>query len=160
MNREVRCAMGIAIGLVVVVAAGSDGHNHASAIAADGQRYAAGAGDEFDLSWHTIDGGGGTSTGDGFILRGTIGQSDAGTLSGGGFELRGGFRQAFGVGCGDCPTDVDGSGDTGAFDLANLLGAWGTCNPGDPCECLDADSDGLIGAFDLAVLLGAWGPCQ
>ena len=62
--------------------------------------------------------------------------------------------------CGDCPTDVDGSGDTGAFDLANLLGAWGTCNPGDPCECLDADSDGLIGAFDLAVLLGVWGPCM
>ena len=49
-------------------------------------------------------------------------------------------------------SDVDGSGDTGAFYLANLLGAWGTCNPGDPCECLDADSDGLIGAFDLAVL--------
>ena len=61
--------------------------------------------------------------------------------------------------CGDCPTDVDGDGDTNAFDLANLLGAWGPCKPGDPCECLDADSDGSINAFDLAVLLGAWGPC-
>ncbi|MCH8852939.1 MAG: hypothetical protein IID41_09860, partial [Planctomycetes bacterium] len=61
--------------------------------------------------------------------------------------------------CGPCPTDVDGSGDTGAFDLANLLGAWGSCNPGDPCECLDADADGSIGALDLATLLGAWGPC-
>ncbi len=62
--------------------------------------------------------------------------------------------------CGNCPTDVDASGDVGAFDLATLLGAWGSCEPGDPCECLDADDDGIIGAFDLAVLLGAWGPCS
>ncbi len=128
--------------------------------AGSAERRIAGAGDDFDLSWYTVDGGGGTSSGGDFVLRGTIGQPDAGDLSGGDFTLRGGFWQpAASGGCGDCPTDVDGSGDTGAFDLANLLGAWGTCNPGDPCECLDADSDGLIGAFDLAVLLGAWGPC-
>ena len=64
-----------------------------------------------------------------------------------------------GVGCGACPTDVDGSGDTGASDLAVLLGSWGPCPPGDECECLDTDDDGAIGAADLAVLLGAWGPC-
>ncbi len=121
-------------------------------------RQTAGAGDEFDLSWHTVDGGGGTSTGDKFVLRGTIGQPDAGTLSGGGFELRGGFRQALGSGCGDCPTDSDGSGDTEAFDLAILLGAWGPVTPGS--ACLDADESGFIEAFDLAVLLGAWGPCE
>jgi len=114
----------------------------------------------FEISWYTVDGGGGTSTGSGFVLSGTAGQPDAGDLAGGGFTLRGGFWQpAVSGSCGDCPTDVDGSGDTGAFDLANLLGAWGTCDPGDPCECLDADSDGSINAFDLAVLLGAWGPC-
>lgn len=62
--------------------------------------------------------------------------------------------------CGPCPTDVDGNGFTDAFDLANLLGAWGPCDPGDPCECLDADGNGIIDAFDLATLLGAWGPCQ
>ncbi len=160
MNRKIRYTVGIAIGIVIVVAAGSGGDYHPSAFAADGQRFAAGADGGFDLSWHTIDGGGGTSTGGGFVLRSSIGQPDAGTLSGGGFELRGGFRQALGSGCGDCPTDVDGSGNTGASDLAVLLGSWGPCSPGDPCECLDADSDGLIGAFDLAVLLGAWGPCM
>ena len=110
--------------------------------------------------WHTLDGGGGMSTGGAFVLRGTMGQPDAGTLSGGGFELRGGFRQALGSGCGDCPTDVDGTGNTGASDLAVLLGSWGPCTPGDACECLDANDDGLIDAFDLAVLLGAWGPCD
>ncbi len=127
---------------------------------AGGQRYAAGAGDDFDLSWHTVDGGGGTGTGGKFVVRGTIGQPDAGTLSGGGFELRGGFRQALGSGCGDCPTDVDGSGDTGAPDLAVLLGSWGPCAPGGACECLDDNGDGTIGAADLAVLLGAGGPCE
>ena len=127
--------------------------------ASSARRQIAGAGDDFDLSWHTVDGGGGTSAGDGFVLHGTIGQPDAGTLSGGGFELRGGFWQPT-AGCGDCPTDVDGSGQTEAFDLANLLGAWGPCDPGEPCACLDADGDGSINAFDFAVLLGAWGPCE
>lgn len=62
--------------------------------------------------------------------------------------------------CGACPTDVDGSGDTGPFDLAFLLGFWGPCAPGEACACLDADGDGLLGPVDLAVLLGAWGPCE
>ena len=45
----------------------------------------------FDLSWHTVDGGGGTSSAASFELSGTIGQTDAGTLAGGTFELAGGF---------------------------------------------------------------------
>ncbi len=61
--------------------------------------------------------------------------------------------------CGSCPTDSDADGDTDAADLAVLLGNWGPCGPGVPCECLDNDSSGSIDAFDLAVLLGAWGPC-
>jgi len=118
-----------------------------------------GAGDGFDLAWQTIDGGGGTSAGGDFVVRGTIGQPDAGTMAGGDFVLRGGFWQPAEAeeGCGDCPTDVDDSGNTGAFDLANLLGAWGPVSP--DSACLDADENGFIGAFDLAVLLGAWGLC-
>jgi hypothetical protein len=46
----------------------------------------------FDLSWNTVDGGGGTfSTGGGYSLGGTIGQPDAGVLSGGGYTINGGF---------------------------------------------------------------------
>ena len=59
--------------------------------------------------------------------------------------------------CGVCPTDVDGDGLTGAFDLAVLLGNWGPTVP--DSACLDANADGIIGAFDLAFLLGNWGPC-
>ena len=46
----------------------------------------------FDVVWHTIDGGGGTSIGgDRFALSGTIGQPDAGKMSGGAYTLQGGF---------------------------------------------------------------------
>jgi hypothetical protein len=46
----------------------------------------------FDLSWSTVDGGGGTSsTGGTYELGGTIGQPDAGRLTGGMYTLDGGF---------------------------------------------------------------------
>src|SRR5213080_4072987 len=48
----------------------------------------------FDLTWSTIDGGGGTSSGGQFTTSGTAGQQDAGTLSGGNFKVEGGFWSA------------------------------------------------------------------
>lgn len=45
----------------------------------------------YDLTWSTIDGGGGSSSGGAYTLDGTIGQADAGSLSGGGYTLSGGF---------------------------------------------------------------------
>ena len=61
--------------------------------------------------------------------------------------------------CGTCPTDVDGDGDTGPFDLAYLLGSWGQPITDPDALCLDANGDLRIGSFDLAFLLGNWGPC-
>jgi hypothetical protein len=49
------------------------------------------SGGQFELSWSTIDGGGGRSSGGQFTLNGTIGQPDAGVLTGGNFKLEGGF---------------------------------------------------------------------
>lgn len=50
------------------------------------------AGGPFELTWSTVDGGGGFSAGGGYELNGTIGQPDAsGSLSGGGYALSGGF---------------------------------------------------------------------
>jgi hypothetical protein len=46
---------------------------------------------QYEIDWHTLDGGGGTSVGGVYSLSGTAGQSDAGTLSGGTFVLTGGF---------------------------------------------------------------------
>lgn len=52
----------------------------------------------FDLSWHTVDSGGGTfSSGGVYTLGGTIGQPDAGVMAGGVYELSGGFWIGGGV---------------------------------------------------------------
>jgi hypothetical protein len=45
----------------------------------------------YELSWFTVNGGGGTSTGGGYSLSGTAGQPDAGFLTGGPYSLGGGF---------------------------------------------------------------------
>jgi len=46
----------------------------------------------YAINWHTIDGGGGTSTGGVYTVTGTIGQPDAGgPMTGGQFSLIGGF---------------------------------------------------------------------
>ena len=46
---------------------------------------------DYEIRWHTIDGGGGTSSGGTYQLTGTIGQPDAEYLDGGPYELLGGF---------------------------------------------------------------------
>lgn len=45
----------------------------------------------FSITWFTFDGGGGTSTGGGYALSGTVGQPEAGPANGGGYSLLGGF---------------------------------------------------------------------
>jgi hypothetical protein len=46
----------------------------------------------YDLTWWTVDGGGGRLEGGGYVLDSTAGQADAGpALSGGGYGLAGGF---------------------------------------------------------------------
>jgi hypothetical protein len=50
------------------------------------------SGGGYDLTWSTVDGGGGTfSPGGGYSLGGTAGQPDAGLLTGGEYTLAGGF---------------------------------------------------------------------
>ncbi len=49
------------------------------------------SGGDYELSWSTIDGGGGTSTGGNYVLTGTIGQPDPAYSAGGDYDLLGGF---------------------------------------------------------------------
>jgi len=52
----------------------------------------ASSGGSYDLSWWSVDGGGGTSSGDNYALNGSVGQADAGMpLSSGAFTVVGGF---------------------------------------------------------------------
>ncbi|MFN2166538.1 MAG: hypothetical protein ACK2U9_09795, partial [Anaerolineae bacterium] len=48
---------------------------------------------QYSIDWHTVDGGGGSSTGGVYSLSGTIGQTDASqqTMTGGSYALTGGF---------------------------------------------------------------------
>ena len=49
----------------------------------------------YDMHWWSTDGGGGTSSADGYVVSGTIGQPDAGqAMSGGSYSLAGGYWQA------------------------------------------------------------------
>ncbi len=49
-------------------------------------------GQSYSIDWHTIDGGGGTSTGGVYSVSGTIGQPDAGpTMTNGQYSVTGGF---------------------------------------------------------------------
>src|SRR5688572_28809517 len=89
-------------------------------------------GPNLDLTWSTIDGGGGTSSGGGFTLSGSIGQPDAGTMSGGGFTLSGGFWSAGGPP--PCYPDCNGDGvltvaDFGCFQTKFVVGdPYADCN--------------------------------
>jgi hypothetical protein len=90
-------------------------------------------GPNLDLSWNTIDGGGGVSSGGGFELVGTIGQPDAGAASGGVFEVAGGFLGGSG-GPPPCYPDCNGTGtltiaDFGCFQTKFVAGdPYANCN--------------------------------
>ncbi len=49
------------------------------------------SGGPYDLTWNTIDNGGGSGSGGGYALDGTIGQPDAAAWGGDGYTLAGGF---------------------------------------------------------------------
>ncbi len=53
--------------------------------------FAALAHAQYEIPWHSMDGGGGTSTGGAYTVRGTIGQPDAGISTGGVYQVIGGF---------------------------------------------------------------------
>jgi len=49
----------------------------------------------YDLTWSTIDGGGGELTGGEYTLAGTVGQPEPGALAGGPYNAEGGFWAMF-----------------------------------------------------------------
>lgn len=114
--------------------------------------------DDFDLTWHTIDGGGHMfSTNGPWSLGGTIGQSDAGApMTGGGWELTGGFWPGASPPLPPCPGDVDGNFVVDLTDLSTLLAHFGTPS-GATLADGDLDGDGDVDLSDLAALLGQFG---
>jgi hypothetical protein len=122
---------------------------------------------EFDLSWHTIDCGGGASAGSVFTVSGSIAQPDAAVMTGGVFTIVGGFWAAPPIPCtqfipADCNCDgVIDNGDIAAFALALVDQlAYETAHPACNRLCvsdlnLDGETDGLdVGLFVNCRLIG------
>ena len=99
-------------------------------------------GSDYEISWSTIDGGGGRSSGGTYTLTGTIGQADAGGMSGGDYELQGGFWPRGSVV--SCFVNFE--------DFAQFAMYWldAPCNAGNNwCGGADLDLSGSVGLSDI-----------
>ena len=67
---------------------------------------------DYEISWYTIDSGGGQSSGGDYVLVGTVGQPDASVSSGGDYALNGGYWASS---CG-CVVNLT--------DLSNFVQQW------------------------------------
>lgn len=104
---------------------------------------------DYEISWHTIDGGGGRSSGGDYALVGTIGQPDTGEMSGGGYTLSGGFwpNTLFA----QCFVDFE--------DFAEFAMYWldGPCDAGNNwCGGADLDWSGDVTITDLNEVVYFW----
>src|SRR5437660_9594807 len=112
----------------------------------------------FDLSWHTIDGGGAmNSAGGTFAISGTIGQPDASSfaspMSGGTFTLVGGFWPAADGTCtllGDMNLDGLRDGEDVQLFVNCIVGVNGA-----NCSCADFDGSGGVTSSDVAPFVSA-----
>jgi len=105
------------------------------------------SGGPYDLSWSTVNGGGGVGSGGDYILMSTIGQPDAGVMTGGDYELLGGFWPGRPV----CTVDFR--------HFARFAGHWletpcGTGN--DWCSGADLNQLGDVNGVDLGLFVDEW----
>jgi hypothetical protein len=118
--------------------------------------HVAGPEGAFDLSWHTFDGGGGSSAGGAFTVEGTIGQPDAGApLTGGTFEVRSGFWPGGIIPVPLCPADVNGDDIINITDLLAVIANWGATGS----HPADVNGDNTVNVTDLLAVIAAWGLC-
>lgn len=97
------------------------------------------AGADYEISWYTIDGGGGTSSGGPYTLTGTIGQPDADWSSGGNYEVLGGYWPGGPL----CIVEFD--------DFARFAEFWWLGSLGG-----DLDGDLALSFHDLKYFTGYW----
>lgn len=104
---------------------------------------AASASGQYELSWYTIDGGGGRSNGGPYVLTGTIGQPDAAYSAGDKYELLGGFWPGGPL----CFVDFE--------HFARFADYWLEEGTGSPAD-LFMDLDNEVNWLDLRVFVEQW----
>ena len=96
---------------------------------------------DYNIRWHTIDGGGGTSKCGQYIVRGTIAQHDAAISAGGNYELLGGFWP----GEPSCFVDFR--------HFAGFAEYWLQSGAELPA---DLNGDGLVDSYDIEMFVFSW----
>lgn len=97
----------------------------------------------YKLNWHTINGGGGVSSNETYIVRGTIGQADAASSAGGSYELLGGFWPGEPL----CTVNF--------YHFARFAEWWLEMGIDLPAD-LYVDQYNIVDGFDLGVLVDYW----
>jgi hypothetical protein len=97
----------------------------------------------YELSWYTIDGGGGRSTGGQYELLSTIGQPDAAYSAGGDYELLGGFLTGGPL----CFVDLE--------HFALFAEHWLETRTGLPADLYE-DKYNIVNGLDLQVFVDYW----
>jgi hypothetical protein len=117
------------------------------------------SGGDYDLTWSTVDGGGGISSGGSYSLSGTTGQPDAAWSEGGTYELLGGFWPGGPVGRCPCLGDMNNDVQIDLEDLQMVAGIL--LDAGSPFvlvvdqgHCGDLNTDGQADLEDLQILAG------
>ena len=98
---------------------------------------------QYEISWHTIDGGGGKSTGGQYIVTGTIAQPDATYSESGPYELLGGFWP----GEPTCVVDFE--------HFARFAQYWLETGTGSPADLFE-DADDIVNELDLSEFVDYW----
>ena len=104
---------------------------------------------QYELSWYTVDGGGGQISGGDYELTTTIGQPEAGAASGGDYELLGGFWPGGPL----CFVDFE--------HYARFAEHWlrEPCNEGNNfCDGADlyVDENNIVNRLDLRAFVEQW----
>jgi len=98
---------------------------------------------DYDIPWHTIDGGGGVSSGGQYIVTGTIAQHDAAYSADDDYELLGGFWPGGPL----CFVEFE--------DFARFAEYWLETGSDLPAD-LYKDQDNIVNWLDLEVFVDDW----
>ena len=97
----------------------------------------------YEISWYTVDGGGGVSSSEQYGLTGTAGQADAGYSAGGQYEVLGGFWPGGPL----CIVDFES--------FARFAEYWLEMGAGLPADLYEDEYD-IVDGFDLQVFVEQW----